>query len=357
MSVESQGLLKILNGHFNWNKSRMSCFVGMLMALIQVRSVNLVDLSCGFESKAKKESSYKRMQRFFRHFSIDLSRVARWVLSVFGLDEPVWLSMDRTNWCWGKSDINILMLSVVYKGIALPVFWSLLDKRGNSNTEERIDLVNQFIQTFGQSRIAGLLADREFIGTEWFGALKSQNLGFCIRLKKNTLASNAQGQPINIVRLFRGLKIKEQRVLRKARMVWGHPVYLSALRLDDGELLIVACDSKLPDPIGHYGKRWEIETLFGCLKSRGFNFEDTHLVHPERIGKLLVLLTVAFVWAHLVGQWKHEEKPIPVKKHGRKAQSWFRYGLDILREILLNPIKKKTNKSWNRLIRLLCSKL
>jgi hypothetical protein len=84
----------------------------------------------------------------------------------------------------------------------------------------------------------------------------------------------------------------------------------------------VACDSKLSDPIGHYGKRWEIETLFGCLKSRGFNFEDTHMVNPERIGKLLVLLTVAFVWAHRVGQWKHEDKPIPVKKHGRKAMSW-----------------------------------
>ena len=357
MSIESQGLLKILNGHFNWNKSRMSCFVGMLLALIQVRSVNLAELSCGFGSKAKKESSYKRMQRFFRHFSIDLSEVAKWVLNVFGLEQAVWLSMDRTNWCWGKSNINILMLSVVYKGIALPVFWSLLDKRGNSNTQERIDLVVQCIQTFGKSRIAGLLADREFIGTEWFDALKRQNIGFCIRLKKSTQATNAQGQPINITRLFRGLKIKEQRVLNQARIVWGHPVYLSALRLEDGELLIVACDSKLSDPIGHYGKRWEIETLFGCLKSRGFNFEDTHMVNPERIGKLLVLLTVAFVWAHRVGQWKHEDKPIPLKNHGRKAMSWFRYGLDVLREFLLNPIKKPTIKSWNALLRLLLSKL
>lgn len=75
MSVESQGLLSISNGHFYWNKSRMPCFVGMLMALIQVRSVNLEALSCGFASEAKKASSYKRMQRFFHHFSIDLSMV------------------------------------------------------------------------------------------------------------------------------------------------------------------------------------------------------------------------------------------------------------------------------------------
>jgi hypothetical protein len=89
MRIESQGLLKILNGHFNWNKSRMSCFVGMLLALIQVRSVNLAELSCGFGSKAKKESSYKRMQRFFRHFSIDLSELAKWVLSWIGASRVV----------------------------------------------------------------------------------------------------------------------------------------------------------------------------------------------------------------------------------------------------------------------------
>lgn len=61
--------------------------------------------------------------------------------------------MDRTNWRWGKSDINILMLSVVYKGIALPIFWSLLPKFGNSDTQERIDLMKRFISRFGKKFI------------------------------------------------------------------------------------------------------------------------------------------------------------------------------------------------------------
>ena len=53
--------------------------------------------------------------------------------------------MDRTNWQWGKKNINILMLSITYKGIAIPLFWSLLDKKGNSNTSERIALMERFI--------------------------------------------------------------------------------------------------------------------------------------------------------------------------------------------------------------------
>jgi hypothetical protein len=53
--------------------------------------------------------------------------------------------MDRTNWQWGKFDINILTLAVVFKGIVIPLYWELLDKRGNSDTQERIDIIQKFI--------------------------------------------------------------------------------------------------------------------------------------------------------------------------------------------------------------------
>lgn len=337
METESKGLEKILNEHFGWNKARMACFAGMLMALIKVRTVNLTELACAFESTARLESRYKRIKRFFSGFTIDFAVVAYWIVWLFGLDTGVlYISMDRTNWRWGRSDINVLMLSLVYKGIALPVCWSLLEKRGNSNTGERIAVMTKFISQFGKERIAGILADREFVGIEWFAWLKKEQIPFCIRIRKNTLTTNRRGGEANVGVLFRDLKVNEQRVLPDTRMIWEQRVYLSALRLEDGELLIVATDKLLADPIGHYGKRWQIETLFGCLKSKGFNFEDTHIVEPERIDRLLVLLTVAFAWAHKVGEWRHEEKAIRVKKHGRKAQSWFRYGLDCLRDALFN---------------------
>ena len=45
--------------------------------------------------------------------------------------------MDRTNWQFGKKGINILVLSAVYKGVGLPLFWKVLSKkRGNSSVEE-----------------------------------------------------------------------------------------------------------------------------------------------------------------------------------------------------------------------------
>jgi hypothetical protein len=47
----------------------------------------------------------------------------------------------------------------------------LLDKRGNSDTRERIALIQKFIDRFGKEWIKGILADREFIGKNWFGWL------------------------------------------------------------------------------------------------------------------------------------------------------------------------------------------
>jgi len=352
MENEGKGLSGILNEHFKWNKARMTCFVGMLLALIKVRTVNLMELACAFDSGALQESRYKRIKRFFKGFTIDFTSVARWVMDVFELEEAVWLSMDRTNWRWGRSDINILMLSIVYKGIAIPLLWSLLAKRGNSNTDERIKLMERFIHQFGKERIAGLLADREFVGVDWFAWLKREGISFCIRIKKNTLVTNRRGTDVDVGALFFDLGAGEQRVLHTIRVMWKQRIYLSALRLSDGDLLIVATDTLLADPILHYAKRWEIETLFGCFKSRGFNFEDTHIVQPERIEKLLALLTIAFAWAHKVGEWRNEQKAIRIKKHGRKAQSWFRYGLDCLRNALLNR-QHQPQQSFATLIALL----
>jgi hypothetical protein len=78
--------------------------------------------------------------------------------------ENLKLSIDRTNLKFGKTDINIFMLEITYKGMAFLLIFSMLSKHGNSNCEERIDLINRFIRLFGKSRIDFILADREFIG-------------------------------------------------------------------------------------------------------------------------------------------------------------------------------------------------
>ena len=124
--------------------------------------------------------------------------------------------------------------------------------------------------------------------------------------------------------LFGSSKPGPIHLLPGRRPVWGCFVHLSALRLEDGEPLLVA-SSKAPRAraraIAAYADRGQIETLFGCLKTRGFNFEDTHLTDPERLSKLLGLLALAFAWTHRIGERVHDQdRPIPLKNPAETAQ-------------------------------------
>jgi len=333
-------LRESLNGHFGWNKARITCFVKMLLALIVTQTVNMSKIALLFSSEAKKLSRYRRMQRFFAWFSIDYDMIAGFIFKLFFVSGGKWyLTIDRTNWKWGDANINILTLAIAFKGIAIPIYWELLDKRGNSDTAERIALLRKFIASFGKDCIAGVLADREFVGEDWFGWLLKEKIIFYIRIKKNMLTTNSKGQPIHAYKLFYGLSPMSERVLYGKRNILGYSLYVSGLKLLDGDFLIIVTNENPGNAIKTYGLRWEIESLFSCLKGRGFNFEDTHITDQERIKKLLALLAIAFCWAHKTGEWRHEAcEPIKVKTHGRPAVSLFRYGLDYLIEAVVNMV-------------------
>ena len=61
----------------------------------------------------------------------------------------------------------------------------------------------------------------------------------------------------------------------------------------------------------------------------------------------------SFCWAHKTGEWRcmHEQE-IKLKKHGRKAQNIFRYGLDLLQDTVsaINKMACKMTKLINILV-------
>lgn len=309
-------LKSALADHLDWHGARLGFLAQFLLALLKVRSVNLAELAKGFSGPAKVDSHYKRLQRFFRSFEIDGDSLARLLVCLVPVGEDPWrLTLDRTNWQFGKAELNLLVLGVAHRGIAIPLFWTVLDKAGNANTAERIALMKRFIAVFGVDRISVLLADREFVGEDWFRWLQQHAIPFHQRLKGNTLIPNAWNRLLRADALFGSLKPGQVHHLPGRRPIWGCFVHLSALRLEDGELLIIASfNASQAQAIEAYADRWQIETLFGCLKSRGFNLEDTHLVAPERLGRLFALLALAFAWTYRTGELLHEQQPIRLKK-------------------------------------------
>jgi len=335
------------------NKARINFLAKFLVAVIQVRTVNLTEIAAVFPGRAKVESHYKRIQRFLRFFEISYAIIAVLIVALIGVPRPWVLTLDRTNWQLGKSPLNILVLGIVYQGVAIPVLWTILEKKGNSNTPERIALIEEFIELFGADAILYLCADREFIGKTWFAWLLHKNIDFRIRLRENTQMTNGRGQLVAAKRLFRRQTLNQALSFEKGRSIWGLELWVTGMRLASGEYLIVVAGHYTARAIEDYAKRWEIETLFGCLKSRGFRLEETHVIEPERLKKLIALLALAFCWAHIVGEWLSQQKPLKTKKHGRLAKSIFRYGFDHLRRILCNLSDRFQRIAFQRVTQLL----
>lgn len=58
----------------------------------------------------------------------------------------------------------------------------------------------------------------------------------------------------------------------------------------------------------------------------------------------MVLLVVGFCWAHKIGEWRATQKPIKFNQHRdsqRPQYSYFRYGLDLLRDFILGIANKR----------------
>jgi len=184
--------------------------------------------------------------------------------------------LDRTTWQFGGFTINILLVGPVYQGVAFPLFWTLLDKKGTSNTAERIALMERVLTVLPAPRIQVLIGDREFIGQQWFSWLKQHHIPFAMRIRENAQVPSTINRTQAIRRRFDDLPIQHRRILRKPRLIYGHTLYVAALRLPDEYVIIVRFQ-----PGGWalevYRKRWGIECLFAALKSRGFDFETTHL--------------------------------------------------------------------------------
>jgi hypothetical protein len=329
------------SGYLQLQRVRVICMI--INALCKVRSVNFSKLSSGFDNQIESSSNYRRIQRFFAQVELPMELVAKLIFGLLPDKKSITLVLDRTNWKLGQTNINVLMLGVSYKNVAFPLMFKLLDKKGNSNTKERIELINDFIKWFGKDCIDSLLADREFVGNEWLNFLNNNRIKYHIRIRNNfKIYSPKKQKEITAWHLFNNLTNGELRHYNKIIKMHGEYCYLSGMKsIKNGKLdyCIIVSFNKPEEALLKYRERWQIETLFRGLKTSGFNLENTHVIHSDRLEKLILVVMIAFVWCYKLGDFIDANfKKIKIKKHGNREISVFKHGLDYLSRVVISNV-------------------
>lgn len=272
----------------------------MILGAMESGNVHQIDLA-RYISTENPESALRRVERFFQHQVLNFTDAARCMVAFLRFEGKFDLCLDRTNWKFGEKDINYLVLSWrINQSVTLPLLAVELNKAGNSNTQERIDLLQVFGELFGFDRIRSLIADREFIGNRWFTQLIEWDVPFYIRVKENTLIPY-DDDPIHVNTLFKHLHQNEFRKVEKE--MYGSSVYFAGTRANEGDLVIVISNQDLrPQTIlMNYRKRWSIEEMFRKLKTSGFHWENTHMKKSARLLTLLIILSIAALLLYCAG--------------------------------------------------------
>lgn len=292
--------------------------------------------------RSKSSSNYKRLIRIFDNHS--LSNL--WLeLLIFGFRlfrfKVEFLIIDGTSWKRGTRWFHFMTLCIVYRGVAIPIYWEDLSKHGLSNFKERKSLMDKAMKYFDLEGKT-LLGDREYIGKDWFNYLINNKINFVVRIKRNIYK-----QYIN-----EGKGRTHQQITNKVlRSKKSNKAVAKMIELDELSLKFVAVKNPKNDPKDpviylltnhtekaaneiayNYCLRTKIEHCFKHLKSNGFNLEQINLRKKSRC-RLLMAITV-FTYTLSIHEGLKEYDKVPRKIYAKykpeKAVSVFRFGLNRL---------------------------
>jgi hypothetical protein len=241
--------------------------------------------------------------------------------------------------------VNILLVSLVFEGRAIPLFWIVFDRAGNSSFQDWKTVLTPVITTLqAQPWLASpiiVVADREFASPKLAEWLKTDyGVDSTLRLKRSQyltdgdhsikLAELLRYFPKGATRFYRHITVtKSNTFVVNVTITWGTQY--------DEPLMIVTTFENAPSSLNTYQQRFGIEPMFKDHKSNGFNLEQTKVTKPKRIETLLIVMAIAHVFCTNEGHRKEEHgeiTPKKVKGEEIRAVGLFLVGLKAFKQFL-----------------------
>ena len=247
------------------------------------------------------DSRIKTMQRFLdsQNFCKEKIWWGIWMELMTGswlVKEPIVLALDRTSW----RKYNLLVVSWIIYGRAIPINWQLLDKIGSSNLDEQQSVIYPITQLLPEHSFI-LLGDREFCSKHLATWLLEVGWGYCLRIKKSTYVhlNKEESLTLNQLASHPGISVFLQGV-NITKTVHKFPFNVAAhypkehhgFPITEGWFLLTTLPN-INSAVQAYSTRFQIEEMFRDYKSYGFNLELTQL-NGSRFDAWFLLLTLVY---------------------------------------------------------------
>jgi hypothetical protein len=303
----------------------------LLIQVVQsIKEVTLESMATKLAIPIKFESRRKKIQRFLSEdeWTLDniwLSLVIDGIKGSVKQNKVVYLAIDRTKW----QSNNILMVSMIWRKRAIPIYWKMLDKQGNSTLENQQFVLTPVFDALSDYKLI-VLGEREFCSVTLGNWLKEKKVDFCLRLKKNVCIKIEEElwAELKMLGLEPGNSFFNQEVtIRKTAPIRGFNLagkwlgkYRNITTKEPWYILTSLAD--IQAAVDAYAKRFGIEEMFRDFKGGGYNLERTNLT-GERLSKLLILLSLAYLKSIIQGR---EIKSKQVQEYlSRKTENYRKY--------------------------------
>jgi hypothetical protein len=338
-------LAQVKQHHPEWKASTIKNTLLMVALILSEKTVNLWKLKAGVgkqlgNTQVDSRSHYQRLKRWLWQ---EKASPGMWIqivkasVSLLSGQTDCFI-IDGSSWTSGGLTYHFLTLSVLYQGVSVPIWWLELGRLGQSSQWHRQLLLRSALRLLNL-RGKVLVGDREYIGVDWFAALKRAGIDVVIRLRVSDYQASIEAAGKSITKLENKAKGQLGRVMWQSFALHSetYTFVIVAYRNRSGkeEFLRLITTLTPAEAVERYQQRYRIESMFKHLKSNGFDLEALHLEYGYKIRLMMAVVVLAYTLAVVYGlaDFKHKVK---CKKHGSPEMSVFRWGLDKWQAYLLH---------------------
>ena len=303
IALQAQGIAEELHQRLPTQRKTQRGKLALLVAtMLHARSANLMALAASLPlSTERADMRYQWIARFIDNARVACDAVmepfAREVLARAAAAGRVALIMDQTK---ASDRHQILMLSLRFGERAPPLAWRVETTEGAIGFVVQKALLTAVTPWLPPNADICLLADRFYGTPDLIGFATSQGWNYRLRLKGNLtvfIDGNKSRLDQHVTRklpYLQDIELTHRRVATNIGIINdpGHDEPWFIAMSDKPGYLTTLDDAA----------RWGIEPMFSDFKSRGFGLEQSQLQTPDRLSRLLLVMSLALYFAISTGQ-------------------------------------------------------